>query len=154
MFSIDTILLTDAFIAVSICSSAIIFVIISIAFEQNWWRSRTECKSFNKKKVSNLTGSRQIYNCHSEMGSLCLLTFDNDEWITCIFNLADYGNYTYVPLPSGGGCILCFQSCHILYLSFSFLPYFVIFLPSCCILYFQSCRLWQLYDPLPPGGGW
>ena len=36
-------------------------------------------KVSTRKKVSNLTGNRQIYICHSEMGSFFLLTFVDDE---------------------------------------------------------------------------
>ena len=36
-------------------------------------------KVSTRKKVSNLTGSRQIYICHIEMGSFCLFTFADDE---------------------------------------------------------------------------
>ena len=36
-------------------------------------------KVSTRKKVSNLTGSRQICICHSKMGSFCLLTFVDDE---------------------------------------------------------------------------
>ena len=36
-------------------------------------------KVSTRKKVSNLTGSRQIYIYHNEMGSFCPLTFFYDE---------------------------------------------------------------------------
>ena len=141
MFPIDTILLTDAFIAVSICSRATIFVIISIAFEQNWWRSRTECKSFNKKKVSNLTGSRQICICYSKMGSFCLLTFvDDEEGDKNQLDVFSILPVIYILLPSAGVFVLYFKSCHILYFS-SFLPYFVFsILPVMAII--RSIATW------------
>ena len=103
-------------------------------------------KVSTRKKVSNLTGSRQICICHSKIGSFCLLTFvDDEEGDKNQLDVFSILPVIYILLPSAGVFILYFKSCHAI---------FCIFLLSCHILYFQSCRLWQLYDPLPPGGGW
>ena len=98
-------------------------------------------KVSTRKKVSNLTGSRQICICHSKMGSFCLLTFvDDEEGDKNQLDVFSILPVIYILLPSAGVFILYFKSCHILYFS-SFLPYFVFsILPVMAII--RSIATW------------